>query len=79
MLFPVRFGRLFRQRNIKYLPGSRRKVFQFFLSGRAKMDAPRVAGYGPNRVSILMLRLLRKVSSDAGAVWQSHLILHCCF
>ena len=31
-LFPVRFGLLFRQRNVKYLFGSRRKVFQYFLS-----------------------------------------------
>ena len=60
MLFPVRFGLLFRQRNVKYLLGSRRKVFEFFLSGTAKTDGPLVAGSGPNRDSIRTLPRFRK-------------------
>ena len=60
MLFPVRFGLLFRQRNVKYLVGSRRKVFQYSLSGTAKTDGPIVAGSGPNRESIRTLPRFRK-------------------
>jgi len=31
-MLPARFGLLFREGNVKYLFGSRRKVFQYFLS-----------------------------------------------
>jgi hypothetical protein len=60
MLFPVRFGILFRSRNVKYLVGSGRKVLQYFLSGTAKTDGPIVAGSGPNRDSIRTLPRFRK-------------------
>ena len=60
MLFPVRFGLLFRERNVKYLVGSRRKVFQYFLSDTATTDGPIVAGSGPNRDSIRTLPRFRR-------------------
>jgi len=72
MLFGVCFDLLSRQRNIKYLLGSRRKVFQIYRSGTAKTDGPLVAGSCQTEIASgsfrdfgRLIRLLRRVAESS--------------